>query len=137
MASRDLLHRIKSVISVTPAALASGATNGAGVDTTGFESVTLEAVSGAQGGTSPVLTFKLQDSPDNTTWTDVAAGSVLGAAANLITVAATSTGTLGYLGSQRYVRAVANLAGTTPTATAGATIILSHARHNDPQTAQA
>lgn len=135
MATRDLVHNENPVISVAPVALAAGATNGAGVDTSGFESVAIHAASGAQGGTSPVLKLSVQDSPDNTTWTNVADAlievptGVVGPNSAGFTVAASSVVKVGYIGAQRYVRAVYTLSGTTPTATAGANVILGKPRN--------
>lgn len=61
-------------------------------------------------------TFKLQDSPDNSTWTDVAASLLDGVAP-----AVSSSGTaavitrVGYIGQQRYVRAVCTITGSPAT----------------------
>ena len=56
------------------------------------------------------ILVKLQDSPDNSAWTDVVAGEVTGAdstSVNYVTFSATddnSAHQLGYLGLQRYTR---------------------------------
>lgn len=68
----------------------------------------------AASGTTPTLNVKLQDSPDATTWTDVAgaASAQLTAAGNTV-FAGRST--------KAYVRAVATLGGTTPSFTVDVT----------------
>lgn len=65
----------------------------------------------AVSGTSPTLNLKLQDSPDNSTWSDVtgATGAQLTAAGNQVFA--------GY-STKPYVRVVATVGGTTPSFTA-------------------
>lgn len=66
---------------------------------------------------SGTFTFHLEDSPDNSTFTDVAAGYVSGSA-NSVAFADTadnSVGQIAYIGLQRYVRCVC--VATTPVGT--------------------
>ncbi len=124
MATKDhAYHSNKFVSSINPGAKTASA-NGSGVDTAGYESVALLAAFGAW--TDGTHTYKLQDSPDNSTFTDVAAGQLDG------TIAAVSSGTgqnatqkQGYKGLQRYVRAVLTVSGATTGAVSGAVIVLS------------
>ena len=74
-------------------------------------------------------TPKLQDSPDNSTWTDVAAGNQIGTF-----TAVTSAGgankiqRMAYVGTQRYVRAVVTVSGATTGAIYGITAIPAYPR---------
>ena len=78
----------------------------------------------ALGGYTSV-TAKLQDSPDNSVWTDVAAGDQEGVLSDLRT---TEVQRVGYKGMERYVRAVLTLAGTTPIIDASALVIRGNPR---------
>lgn len=109
-------------------------TNGSTVDLQGYNSamivVLTNTVSTADG--SNTITFKLQDSPDGTTWTDVPIGGFTGSAVINATAQANSIiGTLGYTPvagpAQRYLRVVATVAGTV-SAIFGAVAILQGGR---------
>ena len=66
--------------------------------------------------TDGTFTFKLQDSPDNNTWTDVAAGLYNGSLG--VVSDNTQVGTalrVGYLGAQRYVKVVCTVTGSPAT----------------------
>ncbi|MCM8527307.1 MAG: hypothetical protein NE327_12375 [Lentisphaeraceae bacterium] len=62
------------------------------------------------GAVSTDIIVKLQDSPDNSTWTDVVDAEVVGADTGVNTITFAATGgdntakQLGYLGNQRYSR---------------------------------
>lgn len=108
--------------------------NGSTVDIQGYNSamiaVVTNTVSTADG--SNTITFRLQDSPDGTTWTDVPIGGFTGSAVINATAQANSiVGTLGYTPtagpSQRYIRVVATVAGTV-SAIFGAVAILQGGR---------
>lgn len=121
MAKRDLYNNIGVSASVVPAVLTATGT-GTGVDTRGFQSVTAVINTGAIVAAG-LFTPKLQESDDNATFTDVAAGDLLGAFANL---AASAVQRVGYKGSKRYVRVVLTYVSGTSIA-AGAVIVLGHA----------
>lgn len=118
------------------AATRTATANGTGVDTAGFESVTILIDAGVITDGSHVLS--LQDSPDNSTWTNTTA--LLGAAPTLATGAGnggSASQSFGYSGGQRYIRVVSTVSGSPATGGVyGATVLLSHARHNDVQTTQ-
>jgi len=99
MATKDGKNNNKFLGSIAPQALTATA-DGSGVDTLGFESVTLIA----HGDGTIVGNIELEESADNVTFTAAAAADVIGT--NNSAVNATDTEiTIGYIGSKRYVRA--------------------------------
>lgn len=58
--------------------------------------------------------FKLQDSPDNSTWTDISANRLFSDYSGPNVTGATGTVYVGGFVRQQYVRIVATLGGTTP-----------------------
>ena len=90
--------------------VASG--NGAGIDLQGYQGV-LKIVldSGAGGGTTPTLDVKIQDSTDNSSFTDVVnkAFAQVGAGASLQSLGIDTRGV------KRYIRAALTITGTSPT----------------------
>lgn len=80
------------------------------------------------------FTMKLQDSPDDSVWTDVPAGDTINVDVdndtNATTIlAAAGTKKLGYIGVKRFVRAVVTSATTTTGATVGVMAIRGHKRN--------
>jgi hypothetical protein len=101
-------------------------TNGAGVDLLGFDANVVEIVTGAWGGTTPTATAKVQESADNTTFTDVADTDLDGVTGNPsgFALAASSVKPVGYTGTKRYVRVILSaVTGTTPIIRAYASVI--------------
>jgi len=87
--------------------------NGAGADLQGYQGV-LKIVldSGAGGGTTPTLDVKIQDSADNSTFTDVLGKvftQVTGASASIQSLAIDTRAV------KRYIRAALTITGTSPT----------------------
>lgn len=108
---RTLNEAIKVVVGLIPEDLAT-TTNGPAVDTNGFDDAQVTLDTGASSGTSPTLDVKVQESADGSTgWTDIT-----GAAFTQITAddKHQSLG-LNLRTIKRYIRAVATLAGTSPT----------------------
>lgn len=122
---RDLKSNIKPVQSLIPLNR-NAASNGAGVDTLGFNSASMVVAGGAIGGTaSPTFTFELQESADNTTFNAVAAADMRGT--NPVITAGSVVSQVGYIGNKRYLRAILKtVSGTTPTLDCSANIILGH-----------
>ena len=86
--------------------------NGTGVDRQGFLSCKAVLDLGAASGTAATLDAKIQDSADNTTFADLAGATLAqvgGTSDNSVTVK-----DLDLSGAKRYLRAVATIAGTTP-----------------------
>ena len=100
--------------------------DGVGVDTRGFDSTTIIFNVGITGDTlssSVYLELEVEDSPDNSTWTDCADADLT----NVTSETTNNTGTValinanaedqavfatGYIGDKRYVRGVVNITGT-------------------------
>ncbi len=139
---KDLRSNISVVQTIAPVAGAADA-DGATVDLQGYESCTFVINMGIEGITlsgSNKIEIELEESTDNSTWTNVTAStSVIGATPNSDGKVATfddnaetpSVATVAYIGDKRYVRAVANFSGTHGTATPySVTAIRGSARHN-------
>ena len=98
--------------------------NGTGVDTRGFDSTTMIFDVGITGDTlsgSVFVELEVEDSPDNSVWTDAAdvdltnfvTGTNTGTVAKIISNSDDARlYTTGYIGDKRYVRGVVNLTGT-------------------------
>lgn len=93
--------------SLAPAARTATA-NGSGVDLASFASATVAFSVGTI--TDGTHTPKVQESDDNSTFTDVAAADLIGALAAL---ASNVNQRVGYRGTKRYIRAVTTIAGAT------------------------
>lgn len=120
---RDIKSNIKAVNSLYPQSLTAAA-NGTGVDLAGFQSAAVVFHAGATGGTTPSFTFAVQESDDNSTFTDVAAAQLQGTAP-VVTTTNSGMTVVGYLGSKRYIRAIAKtVSGTSPTLLASASVVL-------------
>jgi hypothetical protein len=93
--------------------------NGTGVDMRDYEGQALVVLSfGAGGGTTPTLDVKLQDSPDDSTYTDIT-----GKAFTQVTgTASLQTMAIDLNGANRYIRAVRTISGTSPTFDGAVTI---------------
>ena len=105
----DLVNLIGVSTSLAPAARTTTA-NGTGVALAGFNSVAILFVVGAI--TDGTHTVKVQESDDNSTYTDVAAGDLIG---SLSALSANTNQKVGYKGSKPYVRAVTTITGSTST----------------------
>ena len=106
---------------------ANAVVNGAGADLAGFNGASVQFTVGAW--TDGSLACKIQDSPDNSVWTDVVASQTIGGAAgaNLQTIAAANTvKEIGYMGSKRYLRGVITQSGATTGATYGSNLQLGY-----------
>jgi hypothetical protein len=133
MAKRDLFFMTSRTQSIAPAALTSSA-NGTAADMQFWRSAQMVVASGLY--TDGTHTFTMQDSPDNSVWTDVAAGSLQFTAAGGITASGTilidSTTVdnqdyqIGYMGNERYARVEYVAASTTTGAVASASIEMGH-----------
>ena len=118
---RDLKSRIDVVNSIAPAAVTATAT-GAGVDLQGYDSACVAIVAGTR--TDGVHTPKMQESDDDSTYTDVAAGDMHG------TFAAIATGVsqrVGYKGVKRYIRCLSTVSAATTGAVYAAVVIRGNA----------
>lgn len=124
--NRDLVSRIASRPSLDPAVL-TATTNGAVVDTVGFDSAMLQAFTGAIAGAGD-FAIKLQHGTlaNGSDMVDVPAADLLpDVSPPPATLLASSTYQIGYGGGLRYLRAVAVRTGGTSIAL-GAGIVLGH-----------
>lgn len=103
------------VVTATLFATSTGVTTnahltGASVDTNLIVSnnVTAVLVVGNAAGTSPTMDAKMQESTDNTTWTDVASGAFTQVTAS------SQVQALSIMPTKRYLRSTGTVGGTTP-----------------------
>lgn len=104
--------------SLAPAGNRTASANGSSVDLQGFDSATVVFHPGTI--TDGTHTPKVQESSDNSTFTDVAAADQVG---TLAALASNTMQRVGYIGSKRYVRAVVTVAGATTGGMYTATVI--------------
>ncbi|PDT67814.1 hypothetical protein [Bradyrhizobium sp. C9] len=116
---RDISQNLGFAETIAPATL-SATTTGNSVDTLGFESAALVISTGAIINAA-AFAAKLQDSSDGTNFADVPASLLVGSFPTALP--ANTVVKQGYLGSNRYLRAVLTLNGGTSLAVA-ATIVL-------------
>lgn len=116
-----LFDNIKASLSLKPATRTSSA-NGTGVDTLGYRDGMVVLEVGTVSGTSPTLDVKIQESDDNSSWSDVT-----GATFTQVT-ASDSSQVLRVkelnVARSRYIRAVATIAGTSPSFDCACEILL-------------
>ena len=118
----DMKNRMDVVASINPAAQTS-TVNGSGVALANFSEVMVVFIPGAiSDGTH---TPKLQESADNSNWSDVAAADMVGTLSNL---ASNTIQRVSYIGSKDYVRPVVTVSGATNGGVYGAAVIRSGAR---------
>ena len=125
MTTRDLRNAISPANSLSPAARTASA-NGTGVDLQGFESVAVIVQFGAY--TDGTHTPSLQESSDNTNFTNVAAADQGGTFTAVNGAGGANTvQEVGYLGTRRYIRVVMTVASATTGALSNALIVRGHA----------
>lgn len=121
---KDLKNNLVVVQSIAPAAAKTASVNGTGVDLQGFESALVSFEVGVI--TDGTHTPKVQESDDNSTYTDVAAKDLIG---TLAALASSTPQSVSYIGSKRYIRPVSTVAGATSGGFYVANVIKSNARH--------
>ena len=142
---KDLSNSISPAVSLA-AAVRSAAANGTGVDLQGYESATVLVDVGAEGDTlssSVHFEISLEESDDNSTFTDVAQAGItdgtISSGGIFLKLDGTTGGDpdtaggifrVGYVGGKRYIRVVIAKTGTHSNGTPiGAMVIRGHARH--------
>jgi hypothetical protein len=143
---KDLSNNIVPVVSLA-AATRTAAANGTGVDLQGYESATVLVDVGAEGDTlsgSVYFEVSLEESDDDSTYTDVAQASIvdgtIAAGGIFLKLDGTANGNpdstggifrVGYVGNSRYIRVVLAKTGTHSNGTPlGAMVVKGHARHS-------
>ena len=115
---------------------AAAAANGTGVALAGYEGALAVLDVAAVGGTTPTVTYKLQESADNSTYNDVSTADMCGDA-QPVAFSAAGLVSRAYCGAKDFLRwRLDALTGTAPTATATGQIILGYARHQPAGVAQ-
>lgn len=127
MSRTDIKNSVSVAQTLAPASR-TAAVNGTGVDLTGFDAAVVVFDLGAIGGTTPSITFQVQESDDNSSFAAVAAADLDGGQPAAVTTGGTVT-EIGYRGTKRYIRAAITAAGgTTPTLLCSATVVRGKAR---------
>ena len=124
MASRDLKNDIKIVNALNIASITTNTTTvGVEVDTIGFESVTIEVITGAR--TDGTVTPLLQETDVAGSYSgSVADEDLIGLEANAALSELNARARLGYIGKKRYVRLSLVSTSVTTGLTAGGSVIL-------------
>lgn len=107
--NRDLTSCIDVDETIRPQVATAGV-NGQTVDLRGSDSVAFAVSIGAITGSAGDATVTIEESSDDSTWTDVADADILGTEP---TLAADTAYQFGYIGGERYVRAVFGLGAET------------------------
>lgn len=111
MATQDLKNLVAVDQSILPAAYTATQT-GSSSDLQGYQSATVEINAGTW--TDGTHVFEVQESDDDSTFTAVADGDLIGSEPTIDAATEDETvHTIGYIGTKRYVRVVATLSGTT------------------------
>lgn len=116
---RDMNSNLDVNESIRPQ-VATADVDGEGVDLRGADSAVVAISIGAITGAGTTSSVTLEESDDNSSFTDVADADILGT--EPATLAASTAYQFGYRGTKRYVRAVFGLGGATNVAVA-ATIV--------------
>lgn len=125
MASKDLIRHLNAAISLSPAARTANAT-GTSVDLHGYESAAIYIVTGAI--TDGTHAIDIEESDDNSTWADVAAGDLDGTEPSIGATDDDKVFEIGYLGKKRYLRVNVTVTGATSGGVYGAVVVRGHAR---------
>jgi hypothetical protein len=131
MPSRDVRLELDPKVSLTPDQYTATG-NGTGIDLQGAEAALIVIPTGPFGGTGPTASYKVQESDDNSTFTDVADTDLIGVTGNTsgVALAASAVQKVSYIGNKRYVRvALSAVAGTSPVIRVGGDVVRAHLRH--------
>jgi hypothetical protein len=128
MPSRDIRLETDPKATIVPQSI-GGAVLGTGIDLAGAEAALVILNAGAA---TAAATVKIQESDDNSTFTDVADTDLIGITGNPagFTATASTVQKISYVGVRRYVR-VATTAGTA--ALLAAEVVRGHLRHAGTQ----
>lgn len=118
MTLRDATSNLAVAESIRPQVAAAGV-NGETVDLRGADAAMIAVSIGAITGSGGDATVTLEESSDGSTWTDVADADIQGTEP---TLAANTAYQFGYIGTERYVRAVFALGTETNVAVAAAVV---------------
>jgi hypothetical protein len=119
----DMHRELSPATSLAPATRTSS-TNGTGIDLQFSEAAEAEFIVGTI--TDGTHTPKIQESDDNSTYTDVAGGDQIG---TLTALASNTIQRVAYIGRKRYIRAVVTVSGATSGGVYAAVVQRGHRRH--------
>jgi len=105
----DLYENVKSVITLKDAGVVKLDLVGEKIDTKGFQSIAFVVMSGTI--TDGTQTFKLTESSDNTTFTDVASADLIGTAPVFAATDDDTVKAFGYKGPKRYLQLASTVSG--------------------------
>lgn len=125
---RDLHNNLDGVAALTPRSVgANGTINGSGVDLQGYDSVEFVVAAGTiTDGTHAV---NVQDSDDDITYAEAAAGDILGAEPSFAATDDNAVKQVGYVGPKRYCRIQLVSTGVTTGGLFGAVATKGRERH--------
>jgi hypothetical protein len=103
--------------------------NGTGVDLSGYDGALVLIEAGVIAGASGTLTFEVQESDDNSSYTAVASGDLDGTEPVIAAANDDQIHLIGYKGIKRYIRvSITAKSGTTPTMPCSATVLRTRGR---------
>lgn len=127
MTIRDLLRNTRVTTTLSPAIRTNGTATGDAVDLRGFDSAVIVISFGTW--TDGTHTPSVQHSLDGTSYANVAASDLDGSITAVNGADGSNTAqSVGYIGSQRYVRVLMTVSGATSGALSGASVIGGHPR---------
>jgi len=129
MASRDLKNDIKILTALNIASISTNTTTvGTEIDTQGYESVTFEIITGAR--TDGTVTPLIQETDTSGSYSgSVDDDNLIGLETDAALSVAHFRSRVGYIGTKRYVKLSLVSTSVTTGLTAGASVILSDAKH--------
>ena len=130
MARRDINKDVAVASTLSPN-IVTTTTAGATVDLSGFRQAMFVAHIGTI--TDGTYAFDVEDSPDDSTWTNVAAGYLSGTFANATSSADDRVQEVGYLGAERYVRCNVTVSGSPSTGGPISVAVIKGAPRSAPQ----
>ena len=116
---RDLENRLDVLATLVPTGNRTASTNGTGIDLQGYDGALV--IISADTITDGTHTPKVQESDDNSAFTDVVAADLIGTV--LVAITAASMQKIAYLGAKRYIRLVVTAAGTTTGGKYGSVVV--------------
>jgi hypothetical protein len=108
---RDLEARVDALASLVPTGNRTATANGTGIDLQGYDGALV--VINADTITDGTHTPKVQESDDNSSFSDVASTDLVGTA--LVAITAASVQRIAYVGIKRYIRVVVTVTGSPAT----------------------
>lgn len=115
MSRRDIFSSVNVMQSLIPGSYNS-VRPGFGVDLKGYNAAQAGIVVGVVSGTDPVFAFRVQESDDDGSYSNVAPGDLQGTFKNPVVRESDLVITLGYLGNKRFVRlSIVGVGGTNAT----------------------